>query len=203
MRLSILLAISMLAICLSPMNSVHAVPIVGSSQGLADIGTPTANTGDINTATAFTVGNLVTNTSNSGIFAGMPLQQFGSISFVLDVPIMPKIVFGNPFFGNFTSTSVTETVSDPALGFATLVAVGLYSPGSYAAGMGVIGGPVDAALRIGFTQTPAHTGAISASGTLALVPEPSSIVMGFTGFIGFAGFMIYRLPRRRGNTAMA
>jgi len=202
MRLSILLAISMLAICLSPMNSVHAAPILGSTLGFADIGTPTVNTGDINTATAFTVGNLVTTSSNSGIFAGIPQQQFGTISFVL-TGILPKISFSNAVFGNFVSTSVTETQNVPALGFATLESVGTYDPGTFAAGMGVIGGPVDAELRISFTQTPAHTGAISASGTLALVPEPSSIVMGFTGFIGFAGVMIYRLPRRRKNTAMA
>ena len=48
--------------------------VIGT-QGFADIGTPTADggsTGDINTATAFTIGNLVSTSSNTGDFAGLP-----------------------------------------------------------------------------------------------------------------------------------
>jgi hypothetical protein len=53
--------------------------VIGT-QGFADIGTPTADdgsTGDINTAAAFTIGDLVSTSSNTGDFAGLPSQVFG------------------------------------------------------------------------------------------------------------------------------
>jgi hypothetical protein len=69
---------------------------------------------------------------------------------------------------------------------------------------GVPSKPLDAELRMSFTQTPAHTGAISASGTFAVpvpatVPEPSSIVLVLTGL---AAVVTDRLRRRR-QRAMA
>jgi MYXO-CTERM domain-containing protein len=55
-------------------------------------------------------------------------------------------------------------------------------------------------MRFAFTQTPVTTGVISASATLAVIPEPSSIVEGLTGL---AGVVIYRLRRRRRQLAAA
>src|SRR6185312_10397004 len=41
---------------------------INGSQGVADLGGPTANTGNINTATSFTLGNLFTTGSQQGTF---------------------------------------------------------------------------------------------------------------------------------------
>ena len=59
------------------------------SQGFADIGDPTANgswTGNIETATAFVIGDAVSATSDTGLFAGMPMQTFGAVSFNSTMP---------------------------------------------------------------------------------------------------------------------
>lgn len=50
------------------------------TQGFADIGAPTTNTGDINTATVFNLGNLLTTGSQSGNFLGLPLTFIGPVS---------------------------------------------------------------------------------------------------------------------------
>jgi len=150
MRQVFLFGLSALAICLSPMNDVQAAPVLGTqaapvlgTQAFSDIGTPTAdgsNTGNINTATTFTIGNLVSTTSNTGVFAGMPVQTFGSVTMVIPSPISQVLAFTTPVFDTFTSQSITEPINNP--GFVNIVADGLWSPGTWATGMGLTGDPL-------------------------------------------------------------
>jgi hypothetical protein len=88
------------------MNSVQAATIdVLGTQAFSDIGTPTAdgsNTGNINTAMTFTIGDLVSTTSNTGVFAGMPTQNFGTFTMVVPSPIIQVLVFFTDVFGTFT-----------------------------------------------------------------------------------------------------
>jgi hypothetical protein len=171
--------------------------VIGT-QGFADIGTPTADggsTGDINTATAFTIGNLVSTSSNTGDFAGLPSQVFGAVNF--NTGDATSLTFGNSVFGTFTSTSIVEEINTPGtVGFYVL---GDWTPGSYGS---VSGGPFDSSFTISFTQTPAHAGSLSDSATFSnppagpvgSVPETSTLAMMLLGFAGL-GFAGYRASR--------
>jgi PEP-CTERM motif len=193
--------LSLATVLLSLVVGQARAGIVGT-QAFADIGTPTVNTGDINTATAFTIGDLVSTSSNTGAFAGMPSQTLGSVTFDTTVP--GSLSFGNAVFGTFTSTSITEPGNIP--GSVTLYIVGNYTPGTYVGG----GSSTTASFTVDFTQTPAHTGSISDSGTFATppasppnvggssAPEPSSVVLGLIG-VGIVGAC--RLVRRRSARA--
>ncbi len=166
---------------------------VRATQGFADIGSPTADTGDINTATVFTLGELFSNLSNSGFLAGLGHQDFGSVTFDTTVP--GSLQFGNAVFGSFTSTKFTDTINNP--GSLTLYVLGDWNPGAsqYCSGSSC---PVTttqlASFTISFTQTPAGSGAISDSATFSIppsgaIPELSTWAMMGFGFVGlgFAG----------------
>ena len=169
--------------------SAHAA-VVGS-QGFADIGTPLAGgsaTGDINTATAFTIGELFSTSSNTGFLGGLPHQDFGSVPF--NTASAGSLSFGNGVFGTFTSTRFTDTFSQA--GAVTLYVLGSWTPGSYG---GVAPGSYGASFTIAFTQTPAHNGSISDSATFSVppsgvIPELSTWTMMGLGFssLGFAGY---------------
>ncbi len=148
------------------------------SQGFADLGSPVAVGGNINTATQFTVGSLITNSASTGVFSGIPTQSFGSVSF--DTTVGSSLSFGNSTFGSFQSTSITQ-ISNSA-GQVSFYILGSFSGGSYT-GTLTPTDPAPASFTISFTQTPAGSGAISDSATLSIppapsgVPEPSSIVL--------------------------
>src|SRR3974377_1444851 len=89
--------VSALAISLYPTSAVQAVPT--GTQGFADMGTPTADAGNLSAATTFMMGDLVSTTANTGIFTGMPNQIFGSVSF--DTTMPSSLMFGNGVFGHF------------------------------------------------------------------------------------------------------
>jgi hypothetical protein len=171
--------------------------------GFADIGTPTANTGDINTATSFTIGNLISTTAETGIFAGPPpmlSQDFGSVTFSTGTPA--SFSLSNSVFGTFTSTSITEAVNSPGL-------VGFYILGTYTAGSVDPGsGTNPASFTLSFTQTPASTGSISDSGSFSVppasppgVPEPATLVLGLTSIVG--GGLFHLIRRRRAKKVTA
>jgi hypothetical protein len=169
--------------------SAHAAVI--GTQGFADLGTPSVVGGDINAATKFTIGALLTSTANSGILAGYSsFINFGSVSF--DTTVGNSLSFGNASFGDFTSTSFT--LSSSTAGSETIYALGDWTPGSYG---GVPAGSYAASFTISFTQTPANTGSISDSATFSVppagstaVPEISTWAMMLAGFsaLGFAGY---------------
>jgi hypothetical protein len=167
---------------------------VSGSQSFADAGTATADTGNINTATSFTIGDMVSTGSQEGAFiAYPPLTSFGSISFSLSNPV--SFSFGNGSFGSFTSTSISEALSTP--GSVEFYILGNYTPGSFVG----IGPAQPASFTLGFEQTPASTGSISDSGTFATppapppgIPEPASVVL--VG-IGLTSVSLFRMLRKR------
>ncbi|RBP16844.1 putative secreted protein with PEP-CTERM sorting signal [Roseiarcus fermentans] len=157
--------------------------VIGS-QGFADIGTTLADglpDGDINTATSFTIGELITNQSNDGVLTGMPMQDFGAVSF--STTSGTSLTFGNAVFGTFQSTSISAGAADPDIVYYT--ADGVWTPGSQ-------GGVTDmrlASFAFSLTRTvSANAGSLSWSGTFAVtdiaVPEPSTWAMMLAGLVG-------------------
>ena len=168
--------------------ALGATPPQGT-QSFADLGIPMANgsaTGNILTATSFTIGDLVSTAAQSGVFEGMPLQSFGTINF--NVNTRSSFMFSDGAFGTFTSTLIDPTVFTTRAG--TTIAffmVGNWMPGTFE--KGVLGGPFPSDLTISFTQTPGGTGTISDSASFSTpavtaVPEPATIgllVLGLGG----------------------
>ncbi|MFM7207610.1 MAG: PEP-CTERM sorting domain-containing protein [Planctomycetaceae bacterium] len=160
------------------------------SQGFADIGSPSTDTGNINTATTFTIGNLISTGANNGYFLGLSTQIFGPVAF--NPGVGSSISFGNATFGSFLSTSITQQTS--AAGERSFLVLGNYTAGTF--NPSLFPSPAPASLTIAFTQTPPGTGAISDSATLAIppVPEPSTLVL---ACVGIAGGLLFQQSRRR------
>jgi hypothetical protein len=198
MRRLILFGLSALAICLSPTTGVQAQSVPAGHQGFTDIGIGTASpTGNINTATTFGMGNVISTATNDGVFASMPSQTFGPVTFDVNSPT--SFTFGNSVFGHFTSTAIHEAVV--ASGIVGFSVPGQWTPGTYG---GVTGGPFASSLTITFNQTPPTTGGISSSFTFAIppeiVPEPSSMTIVMTVTSLAAGVAIYRRCRSHPGT---
>lgn len=164
------------------------------AQSFADVGSPVADTGNINTATTFTIGDLMSTSANAGYLAGMPKLDFGSVTFNSDDG--SSLSFGDSFFGSFVSSSITEIQSGPGMvGFYVL---GLYSGGTY--DPGIVGDL--ASLTISFTQTPSVTGVISDSASFAdppapepgSAPEPTTLTLMGSALVG--GFALFQRRRR-------
>jgi hypothetical protein len=183
-------------------GTAQAASVTGT-QAFADIGAPTANTGDINTSTTFTIGDWVSSASQSGIFTptSMPAgTNIGPVTF--SVGSATSFAITNSVFGTFNSTSITEGLTSPGVVFFYIL--GNYTPGTVSPG----GTLQPASFTISFTQTPAHTGSISDSGTFSVppaqnpfVPEPSTLVMGLTSVVGGIFFHLRRRRRLRNATA--
>lgn len=160
----------------------QAAPISVGSQGFADISAPSVDTGNINTGTAFTIGNFITTASQSGYFAGLATQLFGPVLF--NSQVGTSFSFGNPTFGSFTSTAITP--QDNTLGLRSFLIVGNYTAGTFDPTLEP--NPAPASLQLSFTQSPPATGAISASATFAIppvvVPEPSTLMLAYLGIVG-------------------
>lgn len=164
------------------------------SQGFADIGTPSVDSGNINTGTAFTVGNMISTGASIGYFSGLSTQILGPVTF--NASVGSSLSFGNATFGSFASTSITEQTN--ATGERSFYILGNYTAGSF--NPALTPNPAPASLIIGFTQSPAGTGAISDSATLSIppaaVPEPSTIVL---ATVGIAAAVAADRMRRRGT----
>jgi PEP-CTERM motif len=167
--------------------SMTGSAIIVGSQGFADIGPTTCNTGDINTCTVFNLGNMVTTASQSGAFVGLPIQFTGPA--VVDLSNPSSFVVNDPTpvtgFGSFTSFSITEISNVP--GAVAIYILGLYTnTGTFTDPPNVVNEA--ASFTLSFTQTPASTGAISASGTFADppagAPEPASMALLGSALIG-------------------
>src|SRR5215467_3491900 len=141
----------------APFSDADSVDPLLGTQAFVEFGTPTAGgvpMGNINTATSFMIGNLVSTANNSGVFAGMPSQFFGPVSFSLTSPT--SFIFGNSLFGTFRSTSISVAKNVP--GFLNLDIFGHWTPGTFG---GLTGhGPFVAEVGLSFVQIPTGTGGV-------------------------------------------
>jgi hypothetical protein len=154
-----------------------------------------SSTGSIFGATTLTVGDLFLDNGQNG-FAGFVSELFGPVTFSPSVGT--SLAFSSGVFGSFASSSIMLETSGPTsltyYVLGTYVGNGPYAPLSGAA-----------SFSITFTQdTPGAS--IGDSGSFSvppapLVPEPSSVVMGFTSIIAWG--LVYRLRRRRSQGAAA
>jgi hypothetical protein len=172
-----------LAIALFSVGAMQA-SVIGTLS-FADIGSPGSNTGDINTSTTFTIGNLFS-TVGSGDLAGFPNEVFGPVTF--DKTVGSSLSFSSAAFGTFTSTSISEVVN--IAGIVGFYILGAYTPGTYTSADGP-GGP--ASFTISYTQTPPGNGGISDSSTFSIppaappgTPEPATMALVGSALIGLA-----------------
>jgi hypothetical protein len=173
---------------LSATVSVQAAVIQGSVAIVDAAPGGAFPTGDINTATLFVIEDPISTDNTSGIFAGMPFQFFGLLTF----PHFGGLDFGTSVFGTFKGTNITEVTNTP--GFVQFSVMGDWTPGTFG---DVTGGPFPANFLISFNQDPAHTGVISDDGlfSVSVIPEPSTWAMMLLGFGGL-GFLGYRQTRK-------
>jgi hypothetical protein len=179
-------------------NSLPDVVLVNGtstgSQGFADIGTPAVDSGNINTGTSFTVGNMISTGASIGYFSGLSTQILGPVTF--NASVGSSLSFGNGTLGTFTSTSITEQTN--VSGERSFYILGNFTAGSF--NPALTPNPAPASVIIGFTQSPAGSGAISDSATLSIppaaVPEPSTIVL---ATVGMAAAVAADRMRRRGT----
>lgn len=171
--------ITFFAVLLVAAASAHASATSGSI-GFATPLLSEANaspTGDINTSTMFTLENLSTTDNASGLFAGLPIQSFGTVTF--DTTVTTSLHISDGEFGSFASQNMTPISEIP--GFFNLLVTGTWTPGTFSG----LSGSFPADFRISFTQSQPATGEISFSGTMftqiPTVPEPSTWFLFLTG----------------------
>lgn len=193
------------AAILTQATGVQAGPV--GTQGFADIGSPSANTANITTATTFTIGDLFTSTAQTGIFDGLSHQDVGSVTFNIGMGYNGSFSFASSVLGDFTSQAIEVVSSSTSAGGSSssvsIDIVGNWLPGSYG---GLSKSTVyTAVFAVSFNQAPSGTGTISDSATFsvnapifaAAVPEPASIVLGLTSIVGCGvGFGLRRRSRR-------
>lgn len=168
------------------------------SQGFADIGSPSVDSGNINTGTTFTIGNMISTGASIGYFNGLTTQVFGPLAF--NPTVGSSISFGNATFGSFLSTSITEQTNTS--GERSFFVLGNYTAGTF--NPSLTPNPAPASMTISFTQTPAGTGAISDSATISIppaVPEPSTALLACVGVAG--GLVVDQSRRQRRRRAAA
>jgi len=143
------------------------------SVGFSNPGPTTAfPSGDINTATSYTIGAFQNDADGTGAFAGLPSSSFGSITFSPSSPF--SVNFSDSVFGSFQSTSIQLASESP--GTITYDVFGTYNSGNFDGGT-IVGDP--ASLTINFVQNPADTGVIVADGVFSVppVPEPGTLAL--------------------------
>jgi hypothetical protein len=163
------------------------------SQGLTDIGAPSVDSTNINTGTTFTIGNMISTGASAGYFSGLTTQIFGPVAFSTSVG--SSFSFGNGTFGSFLSTSIVEQTNTP--GERSFIVYGNYTAGTF--NPTLTPNPAPASITLSFTQSPAGSGVISDSATLAIppVPEPSTAMLACVGLAGGLAIEQGRRQRRR------
>jgi len=172
-----------------------------------DGGTPTISPGNsILTSTSFSIGDLVHMSGNSatGLFMGMPVQDFGAITFSNAGGSNTSFSMGPlGYFGSFASTSISETTSTSG----DQATASFFILGNWTAGTAFSpSGPFAGSVTLSFTQTSSQPGgvggAISDSGTFSVppaqntaTPEPASFVLLGLSCMGLVGFRWLRRNR--------
>lgn len=149
-----------------------------------------ANTGNVNTATAFTLGSW-TSTFGTGVFSSsLPVQSFCPVSFNVTSPT--SLDFSSAPFGTFASSSLSDNDSPP--GFRNETFFGHWTPGTDFAGL--TGGPFESELDVTLTQT--IPGAIiTATGNLVTPPRVAVSDGGMTLMLLGAALVGLEILRRR------
>ena len=182
---SILLAATVVA--LSSLATSARAAFSAGSQGFADTGNPTVNAADINNATSFLLGTVVTNESRTGDFLQLAPQTL-----VADGPLTltnPSLfTLSNAAFGLFQATSVVE-VGPSNDSIRSFEVRGVFTGGT---AFGSPSTPTQAVAALSFTQVGGPNGAISGSLTLSAVPEPASMAMVGLGLAGVGGLALRR-----------
>jgi hypothetical protein len=147
------------------------------AQGFTNLGTASAlPSADVNDATTFSVGKLITSKNSTGFFAGLPRQIFAPITFTVSDPL--SLQFGNAEFGTFASQRILEMSNDPLVGSRCLWVEGLFTKGTF--GGELVPNPAVTTFTISFNQNAGTGAAISVNATLDFnsiqpVPEPSAL----------------------------
>jgi hypothetical protein len=151
------------------------------AQGFTDFGVATANTDDINDATAFTIATMVSTDDSHGFFAGLPTQVFDPITFSIGDPL--SLQFGNVEFGFFASTKIQQLSNDVLVGSRSFFVEGTFTKGTF--GGPLVPNPALANFTISFNQTAGAGTSISDNATLDFpvqpVPEPATLALGIAG----------------------
>jgi len=149
------------------------------AQGFTNLGTASAlPTNDINDATTFSIGKLITSKNSTGFFLGLPRQIFAPITFT--VSDQHSLQFGNAEFGTFASTTILPMSNDPLVGARSFWVEGLFTKGTF--GGPLVPNPAVTTLMISFNQNAGTGAAISVNATLDFnaiqpVPEPSALAL--------------------------
>lgn len=149
------------------------------SQGFGDLGVAVAApTADVNTATVFTLGNLISTGDSYGFFTGLPDQSFSPITFSVSDPLSLK--FGNAQFGSFASTKIAELSNDFDVGARSFSVQGWFTKGTF--GGTLRPNPALSDFTISFSQNSGTGAAISVNATLSFnpnqpVPEPTTLTL--------------------------
>lgn len=171
-------AVAMAALMLGARPAWAVLISPAGAQGFGDVGiVATDPTDDINTATSFTFGNLITTAVSTGFFVGLPTQVLGSDTFTISDPL--GLQFGNATFGSFASSKITQLTNDPVVGQRSWVFEGLYTKGTF--GEAFVPNPAAALFTLNLNQTGGSGTAISVNATLEFaaqpVPEPTTLVL--------------------------
>lgn len=171
-------AVATAALMLGARSACAELISPAGAQGLGDVGiVATAPTNDINTATSFTFGNLITTAMSTGFFVGLPTQLLGSDTFTVSDPLSLQI--GNATFGSFASTKITELTNDSIVGSRSFLFEGLYTKGTF--GEAFAPNPAAALFTLSLNQTAGSATAISVNATLEFaaqpVPEPTTLAL--------------------------
>lgn len=198
------LAVAVIGIAVGALPLAHAGMIgvdgpVGA-QGFTDFGVATTNTADINDATAFTIGTMVSTADSHGFFAGLPTQIFDPISFSIGDPL--SLQFGNAEFGLFASTKIQQLSNDVLVGSRSFFVEGTYTKGTF--GGPLVPNPALANFTISFNQNSGAGASITNNATLDFpvqpVPEPATLALAAAG-VATAALLRRRSPPLRTVTS--
>ena len=146
-----------------------------SSLTFSDVGSPAATTtGNINTDTSFSLGEVLNNADGLGSFAGLGTQLFGTVTF--STLSDNSFHLYNPVFGTFDSTQIQKVLNAP--GTVKYYILGVFNSGSFDGGTTL---NLPASYTLTLTQSPINTGSIADSGIFSIppqpVPEPGSLAL--------------------------